>query len=242
MLPSTKRRMNLGDARSELELQGFQCFGGDEEKGILTGRRSNCRLTGSRFDLFVFVHRVTELNLEQVNKDLSNLPDRVEQYSFGGLPPFGFGRGNMIFLIYLADSIDPAASSKIRQQPNMEWCSVTFLAAQDGHGQSLFYEGTPTWGGALYPEVRYWAGLLTGRDVGSDGPPGTSKFLIALNIFCLGYLSWFLIASPISYRWFFLGSMVIWAATAWVVKLIRSSYHRTRPTQAALEVPLHGHD
>lgn len=245
MLPSTNKRMNLGDARGELEQQGFQCFSGDEgdeeEEGILIGRRSNCRLgLGARFDLFFFVHRVTVLNLDRVNEDLANLPDLVEQYSFGGFPPFGFGRGNMIFLIYFADLIDQAALAKIVQEPKKEWCCVKVLAAQDGDGRSHFFESTTSlWGRALYPELHYWAGLLTGRQVGKDGPPGVDPRLVAVNLFCLAILSWHLISSPWLFLWFFFVPMVLFATVAWVIVLIRSWRYHHRHTQSALEVPLY---
>jgi hypothetical protein len=162
--------MNLDDARGALEQQGFECFGGDEKgEGILTGRRStfwSYMPKWSRQDRFVFVHHITtQLNLERIKKDLADLPDRVEQYAFAGPRPC-CGRGIMIFLIYYADSMEPDASAKILQP--MPSSAVTFLAAQDGQGQSFYYE---PWLGGRDSEQLYWAGLLTGRDVGSDGPP-----------------------------------------------------------------------
>jgi hypothetical protein len=192
--------MSLDDARCELEQQGFECFGGDEEEGILTGRRSKfykCTyLGGGPLDLLVFVYRVNELKLERVYTDLANVPDRVAQYAFGkfgGLFP-GMGRrraGHMIFVIYYADLIEPAVSAKIVQEAPDHDCwntTFTFLAAQDGQGQSLFFEGTPPgWGRQYYTELHYWAGLLTGRDVGKDGPPVTGIFSLLLFYIWLMY-------------------------------------------------------
>ena len=65
---------------------------------------------------------------------------------------------------------------------------MTFLAAQDGQGRAYFMEGdTPMWGKALFPELRYWAGLVTGRPASSDQPPST-PLLKYLNAFFMIYL------------------------------------------------------
>jgi hypothetical protein len=162
----------------------------------------------ARMDMtkFVFVHHITtQLNLERIEKDLANLSDQVEQYAFEGPRPC-CGRGSMIFLIYYADSMDSAASAKIVQSPRVTMTSVTFLAAQDGQGQSFFYEGHP-WDGGLQPELRYWAGLLTGRDVGNDGPPHPMSMRQ-----CFGFVKMGLVAqaigrtiySPDGHRWNYL--------------------------------------
>eukprot|EP00751_Fragilariopsis_kerguelensis_P047726 CAMPEP_0171045800 /NCGR_PEP_ID=MMETSP0736-20130129/49053_1 /TAXON_ID=186038 /ORGANISM="Fragilariopsis kerguelensis, Strain L26-C5" /LENGTH=99 /DNA_ID=CAMNT_0011496515 /DNA_START=227 /DNA_END=523 /DNA_ORIENTATION=- len=65
---------------------------------------------------------------------------------------------------------------------------MTFLAAQDGQGRSYFMEGdTPMWGKVLFLELRYWAGLVTGRPTSSDHPPSTPH-LKYLNAFFMIYL------------------------------------------------------
>jgi hypothetical protein len=196
MLSPTNKRFGIAEAGVELELRGCESFE-DREEGSIVARRSRCSLGFmTRIDYYFFVRQVDHLSLERINADLANLPDMVEQRGFGGLPPFGVSRGNMIILVYLADSIDPSALAKITQVPKKEWCSCTFLAAQDGQGTSFFLEDTtPTWGFALFPQLRYWAGLLTGRPVG-DRPPGDSKLIMAVNVLSITYACWVFITIP----------------------------------------------
>ena len=100
----------------------------------------------------------------------------------------------MILVVYLTDqhNIDPAVVTRLVATPKKEWCTTTFLAAQDGQGRSYFMEGdTPMWGKVLFPEIRYWAGLVTGRPASSDHPPSMPHLkclnaisMILFLIFC----------------------------------------------------------
>jgi hypothetical protein len=103
----------------------------------------------------------------------------------------------MTILSYIVTSghIDQDAMNRILQAPKHEWCAAVFLAAQDVIGKSYFLETTtPLWGRALYPELRYWAGLMTGRSV-PESPPKFPTWLCVINIFSIGYLAWLLVVN-----------------------------------------------
>jgi hypothetical protein len=193
-MAATLKRMTLADARAELERQGFTVFSDQESprRQLVSGVLSNFRWRFmARFDVMVFVHQVSGGNLTypRILEDLRELPNRVEDLDPGGCPPFGVSRGRMILLVYLVDhAIDPDALNRIVAAPKSEWCSSTFLAAQDGEGKSHYMEGnTPLWGRALYPEKRYWAGRMTGRAL-PETPPAAPSFLMWINAFLVIYL------------------------------------------------------
>ena len=204
------KRMTLSDARTELERRGFSVIVEDESKHkqtssaspnpaaaaglLLVGVQSRWRWDLlAKVDVMVFVHQVNDgdyLTLDRLEADLEEVPSRVQDHFVEGFPPHGFSRGTMILAVYLTDqhNIDPAVVTRLVATPKKEWCTMTFLAAQDGQGRSYFMEGdTPMWGKALFPELRYWAGLVTGRPASSDHPP-SSPLLKYLNAFFMIYL------------------------------------------------------
>lgn len=211
-MPTTNKRMTLSDARTELERRGFSVIVEESNKQtssvnsnpssssaavaaveLLVGVQSRWRWDlMARVDVMVFVHQVNDgdaLTLERLEADLEELPSRVQDHFVGGFPPHGFSRATMILAVYLTDQhiIDPAVLTRLTAHPKKEWCTTTFLAAQDGQGRSYFMEGdTPMWGKALFPELRYWAGLMTGRPTPSDHPP-SMPFIKYINTFSMTY-------------------------------------------------------
>jgi hypothetical protein len=215
------QKMTLPETRSALERHGFSCVDDDETPNMLVGVLSECRWSMmAKMDVMVFVHHVEEnLTIDRIEKDLSELPDLVQDHYVGRCPPFGAARGRTILLVYLTDQqIEPVALGKIRTVPSKEWCTLTFLAAQDGEGVSHFLESsTPLWGKGLYPETRYWAGLLTGRDVPPQRPQA-SKYLVLVNILCLVLVVFTALTAgiPASLWVVYVGYMVILFGGAWV--------------------------
>ena len=213
------KRMTLSDARTELERRGFSVIVEDESKhkqtssanpiGINPAAAAGLLLVGvqsrwrwdllAKVDVMVFVHQVNDgdyLTLDRLEADLEEVPSRVQDHFAEEFPPHGFSRGIMILVVYLTDqhNIDPAVVTRLVAKPKEEWCTTTFLAAQDGQGRSYFMEGdTPLWGNdlipgkVLFPELRYWAGLVTGRPTSSDHPPSTPH-LKYLNAFLMIFL------------------------------------------------------
>jgi len=207
------KRMTLSDARTELERRGFSVIVEDESKHkqtssanpigtnpaasaglLLVGVQSRWRWDLlAKVDVMVFVHQVNDkdyLTLDRLEADLEEVPSRVQDHFVEGFPPQGFSRGTMILAVYLTNqhNIDPAVVTRLVATPKKEWCTMTFLAAQDGQGRSYFMEGdTPMWGKVLFPELRYWAGLVTGRPTSSDHPPST-PYLKYLNAFFMIFL------------------------------------------------------
>lgn len=193
MLSGNNKLMTLNDARQELERQGMSCeFMTDH---MLVGVLSECRweLTG-KMDVLVFVQRVPgPLTLDRLMADLQLVPSWVAQRQFvgGRCPPFGFAHARQVMLVYYAETIDREAMYEIVQRtPAREWCTATFLAAQDAQGESYYLadDKTPYWGSAFYPELRYRAGKLTGRPIDELQPPGLRCWLKFANIFAIIYL------------------------------------------------------
>jgi hypothetical protein len=150
----------------------------------------------------------------------------------------------MIFLIYYAYSMESAASAKIVQSiPRSKMASITFLAAQDGQGRSFFYEGTPFYGGQ-HPELRYWAGLLTGRDVGNDGPPHPMReYIKSVKVILCAQAVIYPIFTSGPDRWNFLLAyalmFVIVVVLERVYDWIRSRCQKKdQSTEASLQLPL----
>jgi len=228
----TAKKMTLEEARTALERQGFSCVDDDEEQpNRLVGVLSECRWSMmAKMDVMVFVHHIQgNLTSDRIEQDLRALPDLVLDHSRGGCPPFGASRGRIVLLVYLVDGqIEPAALSWLLAVPQGAWCSLTFLAAQDGEGMSRFLESsTPCWGRALYPETRYWAGLLTGREVPPQRP-AASQFLVFVNVFCLFYIVFLglTVDFPVRFWVIFLGSMVILFVAAWACDWCRRQGRR----------------
>lgn len=203
------RKMTLSEAREELERHGFKivvdehtlsyndyCVPSDTVIGV----HSSCRWSMlAKIDVIVVVHEVPDLTLHRIETDLENLGnhpylDDVE----AGCPPQGVSRARLTILSYLVTSnhIDEDAMNRILRAPDHKWCAAVFLAAQDANGTSYFLETTtPMWGRALYAELRYWAGLVSGRPV-PESPPGMSLLLCAMNILCLMLLPYYFIVNP----------------------------------------------
>jgi hypothetical protein len=185
------KRMTLKDAQEELERQGFiSCDNESTNTKLLVGVLSECRWSlTAKIDVMVFVHQVDGvLTAARLAADRLALPDLINDHFVGGCPPFGFARAVQVMVIYYAETIDPVATTMIRQWPRAEFCRTTFLAAQDGAGKSYYLEYvTPFWGKAYYPEMQYRAGRLTGRPL--DGPvPGVSRWIMFANAFIFLYL------------------------------------------------------
>jgi hypothetical protein len=193
------RKMTLSEAREELERHGFKivvdehtlsyndyCVPSDTVIGV----HSSCRWSMlAKIDVIVVVHEVPDLTLHRIETDLANLGNQpyLDDVVEAGCPPQGVSRARLTILSYLVTSnhIDEDAMNRILRAPDHKWCSAVFFAAQNANGTSFLLETTtPMWGRALYPELRYWAGLVTGRPV-PESPPRMSCYLRAINILCL---------------------------------------------------------
>jgi len=171
--------MTISDAAIELESRGFSCDVSSDKSRVVGILSPHCRwLMMARMDVFAFVQEVsvtTKLTVEKIEADLNQAKLYADDRTLGvGCPPQGISRAHMIIVVFLVkgeDEIDLDALSRIFALPDKEFCKVTLLAAQDGLGRSHYFEKTtPLWGKILWPEVRYWAGLLTGRRVDSALP------------------------------------------------------------------------
>jgi hypothetical protein len=175
-------KMTMADARSELESNGFVIMEPPQElqhasSHFLVAYRKECYVW-LRLDTLVFVQELesdiplTESRIIEDMKKLKtdwmlSLPPSF--YSPSGCPAHGVYRGRQILMIYLSQHpILSHMESRLTQKPPYECCqsSLVFVAAQDcSNGASYYYnESPPFWRGReLYPGLRYWAGLLTGR-------------------------------------------------------------------------------
>jgi hypothetical protein len=227
---TNNKRMTLRDAQEELERQGLSCD--YETDRLLVGVLSECRWTlCGKMDVMVFVHQADEgvLTTERLVADRAALSDLIDDRYVGGCPPFGAARAIQAIVVYYADTIDPAALAMIRHPPTSEWCRATFLAAQDGAGNSYFLENeTPFWGSAFYPELRYRAGRLTGRPL--DGPvPGLPRWVVLINILALLYLLVkMLFTSPSTVRDSMLNAMAFMFAIFLLAALVQWYRHNNR--------------
>lgn len=197
---NNSKLMTLDDARQELERQGMSCdFMTDH---LLVGVMSECRLeiTG-KMDVLVFVQQVPgALTLDRLLADLQVLPSWVDQHHDGGsCPPFGAARARQVMLVYYAETIAPEVTYEIvLRTPKREWCSTTFLAAQDEQGKSYYLDEdqTPFWGRAFYPELRYRAKTLTGCPTEKSRPPGLACWLKFVNVFSIFYIIFLSFSTP----------------------------------------------
>jgi hypothetical protein len=96
----------------------------------------------------------------------------------------------MIIIAYLCNVEAPAAHHIQEVAPMKQWCSMTLVTALGDSGRSLFVlrdEHTPYWGRALFPELRFWAKLVTGQ-TNEQGPQSYACWWHANNIVGCGYL------------------------------------------------------
>lgn len=126
----------------------------------------------AKFDVLVVVNDICSmgegtLNLDRILVDIANVNRDYDAKMDVGCPPHGFSRGWMIIVAYLCNKVeDPAAHHIQEVAPVKQWCSMTLVMALGDSGHSLFglcNEHTPYWGRALYPELRFWAKLVTGQ-------------------------------------------------------------------------------
>jgi len=237
--------MTLSDVRSNLEWRGFSCVSkpspssSSSDQTILVGVQSRFRWDMcATMDVMVFVHQLRGHNLtsERIASDMRDLPMLVYEHYVGGCPPFGLSRARLIVVAYLTDrSIDSDALGRIMQVPKREWCSCTFLAAQDGEGRSYFLEGSaPMWGKALYPELRYWAGLVTGRPTAAELPPRPLWMKLVHLVVILEIVYFAYIYGPTALLHplaFSLGALLIIALALWVRERNAASKHFDRLEQ-----------
>lgn len=204
------KKMSLASARSEMQDLGFDIVFDEETPSsdmlpsstdVVVGVNSSCRSDMmAKMDVVLFVHHIKEgnLTLARVEQDFQGVTDKPYLDDvWKGCPPQGASRGRMIVLTYLVDNrIDSDAMSRILAAPNKEWCQTRFLAAQDGTGKSYFFEGSPAWGKALFPELRYYAGRMTGRQVPFQ-QSAMMPFLRLMNVFFVVVMVLGLFVNPI---------------------------------------------
>ena len=229
--------MTLAQAHSALEQRGFVVH--KDDASSLSAVRSDCLWEFmARFEIMTFVHALgpgQNLTLARMQHDLTQLSQRIERLYPGGCPPFGFGRGRQVIIVYLLEKngggeIEPNALDRIYATPDRQWCAHTFLAAQDADGASYLMEerDTPLWGRALYPTSRYYAGLLTGRAV-ADEQPRPSSYYKWLNLFILVFCIWQAMMDP-DFIWIFGGTLIFMFVVAGLHELCK----RQPPRHGAL--------
>ena len=201
------RKLTLSDAVTELERHGFSCDFSNSNDEMVVGTLSiSAWWNPVCIKRHVFVHRVVSpefLTVEKIEMDLCKTSLLAEEQ---------WGNGFMV-LVYLVDEedkdneeespqqrklrqrrpqlrteLDQNVVSFVNAKPENElWRLLTILAVQDGHGNSFFYEGDE-----IDPELKYWAGLLTGRSVASLPPYHFQKrkfaFVFSFYAFAIPYL------------------------------------------------------
>jgi hypothetical protein len=179
--------MTLDDARMELEREGMSCDFVTNQR--LVGVSSKCRwVLTAKMDTVVIVQKVPGiLTREKFLADLKLLPSWVEQHNVGGndCPPFGFGHGRLVMILYYADTVEPELGYQIRHVARpREWCATTFVAAQDAQGQSFYLTEAdrPYWGRIFYPELLHRAKMLTGANQDHVQPQSLPRWFIIMNI------------------------------------------------------------
>jgi hypothetical protein len=219
-----------------LQLSNSPSSSSSSKNNLLVARRSECKWCGSaKMDTLVFCQELvaeqgdiltvsrTQDDLQRLKTDwLLSLPRSF--YSPSGCPPHGYGRGRIILMIYLTTQpISEHVARQLTQKPSAEWCQGVFLAAQDvnsssGDVTSYYYsQETPCWGKALYPEMRYWAALLTGRRPMPPKPSPWSALnlcLIAAQIYCIAVLCYVYfytlpLTMPSTYKFWYIALAIV---------------------------------
>jgi len=196
-----RKKMTLDDARYELQRRGFTIHehpSYDNDSHSFVGVKSTWRSTLNKFDVMIFVHEIQpsvesgdgavrggggrssgELTIQRIENNIEELQSHlIVDYQPDGCPPHGVSRARLVLLIYLTphafEKIDPVVLRKVCATPAKEWCAVTFLAAQDGSDKQAYFmseRDTPYWGKALFPEIFYYANVVTGKPNMPDTPP-----------------------------------------------------------------------
>ena len=93
-------------------------------------------------------------------------------------------------------------------------CTLVTVHDAADHLYVLHDEHTPYWGHAPFPELCFWARLVTGQKK-EQNPPKPSPWLAAINIFCLAYLA-FIFYSQYEQIPLFLGSILLFQVLIWL--------------------------
>jgi hypothetical protein len=81
-------------------------------------------------------------------------------------------------------------------------CTLVTVHDAAGHLYVLNDEHTPYWGHAPFPELRFWARLVTGQKK-EQNPTNPSSWLAAINMFCLAHLAFIFYSKYDRYPLFF---------------------------------------
>ena len=170
--------MTLSRARIELENRNFTTLL-DNDKTLVC-LKTDCRwIFCAKLDVLVVVNDIRAtgegtLDLARILADVTNVTHDYDAKMDVGCPPHGFGHGRMIIVAYLCNEVEAPAAHHIQEvAPVKQWCSATLVTALGDSGHSPFVlrdERTPYWGRALFPELRFWAKLVTGQ-TNEQGPP-----------------------------------------------------------------------
>jgi hypothetical protein len=201
-MEDTLELMTLGRARIELENRNFATLLDNDD--TLVCLKTDCRWTHmAKIDVLVVVNDIRAtgegtLELDRILADVANFGRDYDAKMDVGCPPHGASRGRMIIVAYLCKEVESAAAHHIQEvAPAKQWCSVTFVTAQDASGHSfvLHDEHTAYWGRAMFPEIRFWAKLVTGQ-TNEQGPPSYARWWYAFHIYMLGTFTFMIFTSP----------------------------------------------
>ena len=135
----------------------------------------------------------------------------MEAHSIGGFPPRGFQRAALVLPVYLTQTIEEGALTRIMAEPPMQFGRTRFLAARDADG-SHFLQKTPLWGWIFFERLRHLASRLTGGAAPEKAPTSAAGAL--LSIFTMLVLAYALLNVVI------LVAMVLLAVVGMVVGVL----------------------
>lgn len=154
MAPTAPLLPELQQRRDELERLGFSIVYQDAQSVIGTRAKWHWDCFFVKLTTVAWVKRVQEVSAQLMLQDRQWLQANGSQLDPSKLP-VGMQKGRAATIVYLADRAWDDAKQAAMSSPPIEFGAISLPAIRLVSGESFSFTGTPLWGAALYPKIKF---------------------------------------------------------------------------------------
>lgn len=154
MAPTAPLLPELQQRRAELERLGFSIVYQDDQSVIGTRAKWHWDCFFVKLTTVAWVKRVQEVSAQLMIQDRQWLQANASRLDPSKLP-VGFQKGRAATIVYLADRAWDDAKQAVTTSPPIELGAIFLPAIRLGTNESFTFTGTPLWGAALYPKIKF---------------------------------------------------------------------------------------
>jgi hypothetical protein len=151
---ASQRPPELEQRRAELERMGFKIVYEDSQSVIGTRAKWHWDCFFVKLTTVAWVKRVPEVSAQTMEADKQWLKANAARLDPSALP-IGFQKGRCAAIVYLADRAWDDAKARAGATPAMEFGAIFLTAIRESTGEVHAFTGTPLWGAALYPKIKF---------------------------------------------------------------------------------------